>query len=177
MVTPTSHATQDRQAATTQGSQDRRGSRRFQRLSWLSHLLDNAIPVPGTSYRFGLDPILGLIPAAGDSLGAILSVVIIWESAQLGASRPTLLRMILNVLFEALVGIVPVLGDLFDVAWKANARNLSLLEQELDSPTTCRRVNLFFLIGVLAGTVLLLLTLILTPLLLLSAGLSLLGAR
>ncbi len=166
MVTPTSTPTQDPQ---TSSPTDQRQSPRFRRLSLISHLLDNAIPIPGTGYRFGLDPILGLIPAVGDSLGAILSVVIIWESAQLGASHPTLIRMILNVFFEVIVGIVPVLGDLFDVAWKANARNLTLLEQEIDSPQTSRRVNQFFLILLLAGALLILLVLISLPFLVLSA--------
>lgn len=147
---------------------DQRRSSQFQRLSWISHLLDNAIPVPGTGFRFGLDPILGLIPAVGDGLGAILSVVIIWESAQLGASRPTLIRMIWNVLFEAVVGIVPVLGDLFDVTWKANAKNFSLLEQEIDAPDTSRQINQGFLILLLLGLGAILLGLILIPLFLIS---------
>lgn len=154
--------------AQTSTPAERQHSPRFRRLRQISHWLDNAIPVPGTEFRFGLDPILGLIPGAGDGLAAFLSVMIIWESAQLGASRPTLIRMILNVLFETVVGVVPLLGDLVDVAWKANVRNLDLLEQELDKPQFSQQMNRWFLILVLLGLGAILLGLILIPLFLFS---------
>lgn len=150
---------------------------RFQRLRLLSRLLDNAIPVPGTSYRFGLDPILGLIPAAGDLLGFLLSVFIIWESAQFGASRPTLIRMSLNVIFEAILGIVPLLGDVMDVVWKANAKNLELLELEIGSPHVSRRTNQLFLIILLAGLGAILLALIAITVVVIGTLLNLLSAR
>jgi hypothetical protein len=100
---------------------------RLRRLSWVSRILDTAFPIPGTSYRIGLDGILGFIPGVGDPVGAMLSGYLIFESARLGAPVRLLLRMIGNVALESLVGVIPFLGDLFDIGWKANARNLALL--------------------------------------------------
>jgi hypothetical protein len=104
---------------------------KLRKIRSLSYLLDESIPIPGTAYRIGLDPILGLIPGAGDYLGAILSLYIIYESAKLGVSKPTLSRMVFNIVFESLLGTVPVLGDLFDAGYKSNKKNLELLETHL----------------------------------------------
>lgn len=100
---------------------------RLRRLDWLSRVLDLAFPIPGTSFRIGLDGLLGLIPGVGDPIGAALSSYLIFEAARLGVPKRTLLRMIGNVAIESLVGIVPILGDIFDIAWKANVRNMVLL--------------------------------------------------
>lgn len=100
---------------------------RLRRLNWLSSILDTALPIPGTSYRIGLDGIVGLIPGIGDPAGAVLSSYVIFESARVGAPKRLLLRMIGNVALESLVGVIPLLGDLFDFGWKANVRNLALL--------------------------------------------------
>ena len=100
---------------------------RFRRLDWLSRMLDTAWSIPGTPYRIGLDGILGLIPGIGDPLGAILSSYLIFEAARVGAPKYILLRMVGNVVLDSLVGVIPVLGDVFDIAWKANVRNLALL--------------------------------------------------
>lgn len=100
------------------------------RLRRLARLLDSAIPLPG-GLRIGLDGILGLIPGVGDALGASLSTYIVVQAARLGASPVQLLRMMMNVLLETLIGTVPVVGDLFDFAWKANERNMVLLEAQL----------------------------------------------
>ncbi|HKJ65806.1 MAG TPA: DUF4112 domain-containing protein [Desulfopila sp.] len=105
-------------------------SRRLQRLRRLSRLLDSAIPLPG-GYRIGLDGIIGLIPGVGDIAGGAASSYIIIEAARLGASTATLLRMAFNVLFESVIGLIPFIGDLFDFVWKANEKNLSLLEKQL----------------------------------------------
>ncbi|NJN63325.1 MAG: DUF4112 domain-containing protein [Coleofasciculaceae cyanobacterium RL_1_1] len=105
----------------------------LKRLKAFSNLLDRAIPIPGTPYRFGLDPILGLLPGGGDCLGAVFSAYIIWEAAKAGAPNAEIGKMTFNVLFETLLGVVPVLGDLVDVAWKANVKNVELLEAHLDS--------------------------------------------
>ena len=101
-----------------------------ERIRRLSNILDSAIRLPG-GYRIGLDGILGLLPGIGDTLGAAASGYIILEAARLGASVPTLLRMVGNVLLESVVGVIPVVGDLFDFAWKANNRNVELLEEQL----------------------------------------------
>lgn len=100
---------------------------RFHRLDWLSRVLDTAWSIPGTPYRIGVDGILGLIPGIGDPLGAVLSSYLIFEAARIGAPKHILLRMVGNVALESLVGVIPVLGDVFDIAWKANVRNLALL--------------------------------------------------
>ena len=104
---------------------------KLKRLKTLSKLLDNAIPIPGTKYKIGLDPIIGLFPAVGDYLTLIVSGYIVFEAAKLGAKQDTLTKMAMNIFIDSLVGSVPVAGDLFDVAWKANQMNLDLLEKDL----------------------------------------------
>jgi hypothetical protein len=111
----------------------------LRRLDALSHLLDNSIPVPGTQARFGLDAVIGLIPGFGDAAGAVVSAYVVVQAARLGASVPTLIRMLVNVGIEAVAGAVPVLGDLFDAAFKANARNVALLRREMELPGSTRR--------------------------------------
>lgn len=100
---------------------------RISRLDRLSQLLDSAFRIPGTDFRIGLDAILGLIPGVGDTLGAVLSSYIIIEAARLGVPKRILLRMVGNVAVESIVGAVPILGDIFDIAWKANVKNFELL--------------------------------------------------
>jgi hypothetical protein len=97
----------------------------------LTRLLDSAARVPGTGIRFGLDPILGLVPGLGDVAGAALAGYMVLLGARAGASRTTIVRMIANVAIDAVGGTVPLLGDAFDVAFKANSRNLALLERTL----------------------------------------------
>ncbi len=106
-------------------------SRRLSRLHSFSRLLDSAIPLPG-GYRIGIDGLIGLIPGFGDIAGGLASSYIIIEAARLGASTTTLFHMVFNVLLEALVGLIPILGDLFDFAWKANEKNMALLEKQLN---------------------------------------------
>ena len=99
----------------------------LRRLDKLSQLLDNAFTIPGTRFRMGLDGIIGLIPGIGDAAGAVLSLYLIFQAARLGLPVSTLLRMVGNVALETVVGAVPVVGDIFDVVWKANIRNMALL--------------------------------------------------
>jgi hypothetical protein len=103
-----------------------------QRLYRVAWLLDEAFRIPGTRQRFGLDALIGLIPGVGDTLGALLSTYIIVEAARRGASVWTVTRMLGNVAFETLIGAIPIVGDLFDVVFKANMRNLALLGDALD---------------------------------------------
>lgn len=107
---------------------------RLERLHQLSFWLDNVIRIPGTSYRIGIDPLLGLIPGGGDTAGLIMSAFIVLEAARMGASKSTLSMMAFNILLETLVGVVPGVGDLFDAAWKSNVKNIELLEQQLQLP-------------------------------------------
>jgi hypothetical protein len=102
------------------------------RLEQVVSLLDDRYRIPGTPIRFGLDAILGFIPVAGDLLGAALSLWVLAEAVRLRAPRSLLTRMVGNVLVEFGVGAVPLVGDLFDVWWKANRRNLDLLKTHLD---------------------------------------------
>jgi hypothetical protein len=92
-------------------------------------LLDNAFRVPGTNIRFGLDPIIGLIPGIGDLSTPVLSVLILLHGARVRVPKIVLARMVLNALIDFIVGAVPVVGDLFDFGWKSNAWNLALLER------------------------------------------------
>jgi len=121
------------------------------RLRSLARLLDNSIPVPGTGRRIGLDPLLGLLPGVGDLAGAALSGYILLEAARMGAPRATLLRMASNVALESVVGAVPLLGDLFDAGWKANARNVRLLDRHLAAPGDAARASRGWLLAVLGG--------------------------
>jgi Domain of unknown function (DUF4112) len=121
---------------------------RLRRLAWL---LDDVIRVPGTRIRFGLDPLIGLIPGLGDVLGAIVSSYIVVEAARQGIPRSTLLRMAWNVLLEAAIGVIPLVGDLFDAGWKANQRNVALLERYLTDPTVARSRDRAFLAAIFVG--------------------------
>lgn len=107
--------------------EDDRGTRELLR-RW-AFLLDNAFGIPGTRLRVGLDPILGLLPGVGDLATPIFSVLLFVHAARVGVPRIVLARMVLNAAIDGVVGAVPVLGDLFDAGWKANARNLALLER------------------------------------------------
>lgn len=127
---------------------------RLKRLRSLSYILDNAIPIPGTSYRVGLDPILGLIPGGGDILGSAFSAYIVLEAALLGLPRESLVRMASNILFETVVGSVPVLGDIFDATWKANVKNMAMLEAHMNSPKQSKRADWWFIILLLGGLML-----------------------
>jgi len=98
-------------------------------LRTVAELLDAAFVIPGTSYRVGLDPILGLIPGLGDLVSPLFTIAILWQARDLRLPRVVQLRMIFNVAIDAALGAVPIMGDLFDVAWKANLRNLALLER------------------------------------------------
>ena len=100
-------------------------------LDLLSHLLDDFLRIPGTQIRFGLDGIIGLIPGIGDILGAMASWIIILAAWLRGVPKVTLARMMANVAIETIIGTVPVLGDAFDIAWKANRRNFALLERSI----------------------------------------------
>jgi hypothetical protein len=97
----------------------------------LAKLLDNSIGIPGTKWKIGFDPIVGLIPGIGDLIGAVLSGYIILEAVRAQIPTLTLARMLVNVGIDTLVGAVPAVGDLFDAAWKSNTMNVALLERHL----------------------------------------------
>lgn len=101
---------------------------RLATLRRISELLDSAFVIPGTSYRIGLDPIIGLIPMVGDLASPIFTIGLLWQAYDLGIPKVVQLRMIFNAAIDALVGAIPVAGDLFDFSWKSNQWNLALLE-------------------------------------------------
>jgi hypothetical protein len=102
----------------------------------LARVLDTAIGIPGTPLRIGADAILGVIPGAGDVLGAALSGYIVLAAARKGAPPSVLWRMVANVAIDTAIGSIPLLGDLFDVAWKSNTMNVALLERYVAEPQT-----------------------------------------
>jgi hypothetical protein len=107
-------------------------SERVRRLDWIATLLDTAFVVPGTKIRFGVDGLIGLVPGIGDAVTTALSLYIVHEAWQLGAPRHVLTRMLGNVVLDGVIGAVPVAGDVFDVMWRANKRNVRLLREWID---------------------------------------------
>lgn len=104
---------------------------RLARIDTLATLLDTVFILPGTNVRFGLDALIGLVPGIGDAVTTAMSLYIVHEARQLGAPRYLLLRMLANVALDGIVGAVPVVGDAFDVMWRANRRNVHLLQDWL----------------------------------------------
>jgi hypothetical protein len=101
------------------------------RIRKLSRLMDTSIRIPLTGFRIGIDPIIGLVPGAGDLISTAFSAYIIFLATRFGIPRQDLTKMIFNVGLEAVVGTVPLVGDLFDAFYKSNIRNLAILEQHL----------------------------------------------
>jgi hypothetical protein len=146
---------------------DRRSGTRFnpaaglfddENLDILSHLLDDFLRIPGTPIRFGLDGIVGFLPGIGDILGGIASSILLVAAWVRGVAYVTLIRMVLNVAIETLVGSIPFFGNLFDIAWRANRRNYRLLTGSIENPARQTRRS-WLVLGalclVLAGLMLL----------------------
>lgn len=119
----------------------------LRRVENLVRLWDEAVRLPILGWRIGLDAIVGLVPGAGDLIGALVSSWVVIVAARLGVGTPTLIRMALNVGIDALVGAVPLLGDLFDIGWKANRRNYDLLERWRRSPGAVHRSSALVVAG------------------------------
>lgn len=103
-----------------------------ERLRWVertSRLMDNQFRLPGTSFRFGLDPIINFVPILGDLSGFLISAALVLTMAQHGASRKVVILMVLNVLLDAAIGAIPLIGWIFDFTFKANTRNINLLRK------------------------------------------------
>ncbi len=118
----------------------------LERLAWL---LDNSIRLPLTNRRIGLDSLIGLIPGIGDAIGGLLSTWILYQGMQLKVPWFTFMRMVVNVAIEVVVGFVPLVGDAFDMGWKANHRNVELLSDYLDRPVETARSSTALMLGVL----------------------------
>lgn len=134
-------------------------SRFIERMGWF---LDESITLPG-GYKIGLDGFIGLIPGIGDFIGGLLSSVIVYKAHQIGVPRMVLGRMIINMMIDTVLGSIPIAGDLFDFVWKANKRNVALLEQYQQQPQQVYRKsviqNIIF-IAVLLGILALMIALI-----------------
>ena len=118
---------------------------KLSQLRRISRLLDNAVSIPGTKISFGLDPIIGLLPGGGDTITGGIAGYIVVEAARMGVPREILWKMVGNIVIDSLAGTVPVVGDLFDVGWKANLKNIELLEKHLDLAESGKSDKLFII--------------------------------
>ncbi|WP_421911167.1 DUF4112 domain-containing protein [Marinobacter sp.] len=103
------------------------------RLNRFSQMADNAIVIPFTRFRIGLEPIIGLVPVLGDLAGLLMSCYVLLEAHRAGASPRVKQQMVRNMLIDFFGGLVPIVGDIFDFAWKANVRNTQLLREHLET--------------------------------------------
>ncbi|HEX6559529.1 MAG TPA: DUF4112 domain-containing protein [Longimicrobiales bacterium] len=132
------------------GNEQKLASPHLTRLRVLTKVFDELIRVPGTNMKFGLDALIGLVPGGGDLVGGAVSAYAILVAAKLGASPAVVMRMGLNILIDTIVGAVPFLGDLFDAGWKANRKNVDLLERHIAAPAAARRSSMAVVISVIA---------------------------
>ena len=123
------------------------------RITFLSRLMDDLVPLPGTGRRVGIDAVVGLIPGVGDLATAAIGAWIIAEARRFGLPGPVIGRMIVNVAVDLLVGAIPILGDLFDVAFRSNRRNLELFRLHATSPSASVSGHKAFLAGILLTVV------------------------
>ena len=125
--------------------------RTFERYLALVRLFDDAIPIPGTRVRFGLDFLLGLIPGVGDIAGAAAALWGVWLARRMGAPVAPQIRMLGNVALDTAAGAIPVIGDLFDLAFRAHVRNRALLERWLAAPEQVGRASRLGLVAAVLG--------------------------
>ena len=118
---------------------------------WLATVMDNLLRVPGTQFRFGLDPLMGLLPGFGDTGSAIVSAMALIAAARRGLPKILLARMSLNILINEAVGIIPIVGDAFSFWFKSNARNYELLRQYASTPRRSSRSDWIF-VALVLGT-------------------------
>jgi Domain of unknown function (DUF4112) len=111
------------------------------RVTAVAKFLDSAFVIPGTNRRFGMDAVIGLVPGIGDLLSALLASYIIWEARQLGLPRWKIARMVANVAFDTALGAVPIAGDVFDVFFKANQRNVRIIQDHVGKKRGPREID------------------------------------
>jgi hypothetical protein len=102
------------------------------RLEAVGRLMDGAFMLPGTNIRLGLDAIIGLVPVAGDVISGLVSSYLIWEARQLGAPRWLIVRMMANTFLDTTLGVIPLVGDAFDLMFRANMKNMALLRRHME---------------------------------------------
>ncbi len=123
----------------------------------LAKVMDTSIRIPGTSWSIGLDPLLGLIPGIGDAIANLIGTVILGIATRLQIPRIVLTRMSLNLLINGTVGAVPIVGDIFSVWFRSHARNAALLREAAQKPDRETHADWFYVVGIIGGTVALLL--------------------
>jgi len=133
------------------------GRRLDPELELLAYWMDTAFVIPGLGIRFGFDAIIGLIPGLGDVITSLISLYILAAARRYGVPRVTMMRMAFNIAVDTTVGAVPLLGDAFDVYWKANVMNVALLRRHVlatpEQQRTARRQDTLFMIGLIVGLV------------------------
>ncbi len=129
---------------------------KLQHLRKLSDLWDRSLGIPGTRFRVGLESLVGLLPVGGDAIGIMFSIYILFQVIQFNLPKEILLRMLFNIVLDGFVGSIPILGDLFDTTWKANTKNVNLLEAHLREPVKSQKSDRWF-ITLLFGVLLLVL--------------------
>lgn len=120
----------------------------------IARVMDTAVELPG-GIKLGLDAILGLLPGVGDTISSAIGGYIVMVAAKMGIPRAVVWRMVLNLGVDAVIGLIPFAGDLLDIAWKANVKNVRLLEQALENPTVARRSSTWMLVWLILAIVLL----------------------
>ena len=133
-------------------------ARSLAEIEMLAWLLDNSIPVPGTGgRRFGIDAIIGLVPGIGDLASGALGLLVVWRGSRMGLPRIVVGRMLLNTLLDVAIGAIPLLGDAFDLWFKASTRNLNLMRRHLERPDTSTREDwtaVMLMVGVVVAVIL-----------------------
>ena len=127
------------------------------RLKLLSERLDDSIKIPGTNQKIGIDAIIGIIPILGDFIGAIFSTYILYSGIKMGVSSKIVKKMAINIAIEFIIGSIPIIGDIFDALWKANKRNVELIEEATLENQEKYRLNYL----IMASLIILILVLIL----------------
>lgn len=128
-------------------------SRALAEVEALAWLLDNSIPVPGTGRRFGIDALIGFVPGIGDAVSGAMGLVVVWRGSRMGLPRVVVARMLLNTLLDVAVGMIPILGDAFDLWFKASTRNLNLMRRHLERPDTSTRDDWLVVMGLIGAVV------------------------
>jgi hypothetical protein len=121
---------------------------------WIALLMDNLVRIPGTNFRIGLDPLIGLIPGLGDTGSALVSALALIQAARNGLPKIILARMAVNILLNEIIGIIPGLGDAFSFWFKSNARNHALLKKHMETGGSVRpagRGDWFFVVSILVA--------------------------
>lgn len=137
-------------ASTADGPRTERILAAERRIGYVAHLLDDLVAIPGTKSRIGLDPIIGLIPFVGDVVTSLVAMWIVLEAARFHLPGIVLVRMILNATFDFVFGLVPFLGDLFDMGFKANTKNLELFHDHAVDPGADTSGSWTFVAGIAA---------------------------